>query len=106
MWVVTIVGAVSGILYVPIERFDDDHVYYPYELLIVRCKEILQVGREVIERVFDTITLNKRIVIEGLNCNCGSFLLGSQGEFLYSPPPKKQVLDHFNAYGGSILNAF
>ena len=62
-----IVGVEAGILYVPIERFDDDHVYYPYELLIVRCKEILQVGREVIERVFGTVILDKRIVIEDLN---------------------------------------
>ena len=51
----------------PIERSDDDHGYYSYELLIVRCKEILQVGRGLIERVFGTITLNKRIVIEDLN---------------------------------------
>ena len=51
----------------PIERFDDDHAYYPYELLIVRCKEILQVGREVIAKVFGTVTLDKRIIIEDLN---------------------------------------
>ena len=51
----------------PIERSDDDHGYYSYELLIVRCKEILQIGRGLIERVFGTVALNKRIVIEDLN---------------------------------------
>ena len=66
----------------PIERFDDDHVYYPYELLIVRCKEILQVGREVIERVFGTVTLNKRIVIEDLNRGLEEFRESNKGVYL------------------------
>jgi hypothetical protein len=41
--------------------------------LTVRGKEILQVGREVIERVFGTVTLDKRIIIEDLNRDLGEF---------------------------------
>lgn len=41
-------GVEAGIIYLLIERSDDTHTYYPYELLIIGCKEVLQVGREVI----------------------------------------------------------
>jgi exodeoxyribonuclease V alpha subunit len=64
---------------VPIERSDDTHTYYPYELLIVRCKEILQVGREIIERVFGTVVVDKRNVIEGLNRDLGEFRESIEG---------------------------
>ena len=47
-----------GILHVLIERSIDSKVCYPYELLIVRYKEVLQVGRGVIERVFGTVVTN------------------------------------------------
>ena len=86
-----IVGAVAGILYMPIERFDDDHAYYPYELLIVRCKEILQVGREVIERVFGTVTLDKRIVIEDLNRGLEEFRESNKGVYLVNLTSLKRV---------------
>jgi exodeoxyribonuclease V alpha subunit len=42
-----------GILYVLHYLSDDCHVYYPYELLIIKSQEILQVDREVIENGFD-----------------------------------------------------
>lgn len=75
----------------PIERFDDGHVYYSYELLIVRCKEILQVGREVIERVFGTVTLNKRIIIEGLNRDLKKFRESNKGVYLINLTYLKRV---------------
>ena len=75
----------------PIERSDDDHGYYPYELLIVRCKEILQVGRGLIERVFGTVTLNKRIVIEDLNRDLGEFRESNKGVYLLNLNYLKRV---------------
>lgn len=59
--------AEAGILYVLHQLADEGHVYYPYEPLIVKCQEILQVEREVIVKAFGTIALEKRIVIEDLN---------------------------------------
>ena len=61
--------AEAGILYVLHQLADDGHVYYPYEPLIEKCKEILQVDREVIVKAFGPITLDKRIVIEDLADN-------------------------------------
>ncbi len=59
--------AEAGILYVLHQLADEGHVYYPYEPLVGRCREILQVDREVIIKAFGTIAVEKRIVIEDLN---------------------------------------
>jgi exodeoxyribonuclease V alpha subunit len=59
--------AEAGILYVLNQLSDDGHVYYPYEPLIKKCNEILEVDREIIIKALGTIFLDKRIVIEDLN---------------------------------------
>ena len=59
--------AEAGILYVLNQLSDDGHVYYPYEPLIEKCQEILQVDQDVIERAIGNIDLGNRIVIEDLN---------------------------------------
>ncbi|MGA2228098.1 MAG: AAA family ATPase, partial [Syntrophobacteraceae bacterium] len=60
--------AQAGILYVLHELSDEGHVYYPYEPLIEKCKEILQTDREIIVKAIETIAMEKMIVIEDL---CG-----------------------------------
>ena len=59
--------AEAGILYVLNQLADEGHVFYPYEPLVKKCQEILQVDREVIVKAFGTIALEDRIVIEDLN---------------------------------------
>jgi exodeoxyribonuclease V alpha subunit len=59
--------AEAGILYVLNQLADEGHVYYPYEPLIEKCKEILRVDRDLIAKAFGTIALEDRIVIEDLN---------------------------------------
>jgi len=59
--------AEAGILYVLNQLAEEGHVYYPYEPLIDKCKEVLQVDRDVISKAFGTIALEDRIVIEDLN---------------------------------------
>ncbi len=59
--------AEAGILYVLHELTDEGHVYYPYEPLIVKCKEILAIDREIIVKAIATIAADKRIVIEDFN---------------------------------------
>jgi exodeoxyribonuclease V alpha subunit len=56
--------AEAGILYVLHELTDEGHVYYPYEPLIEKCKEMLDIDREVIVSAIGTIAGDKRIVIE------------------------------------------
>jgi exodeoxyribonuclease V alpha subunit len=59
--------AEAGILYVLHELTDEGHVYYPYEPLLAKCKEILAIDREIIAKAVATIAEDKRIVIEDLN---------------------------------------
>jgi exodeoxyribonuclease V alpha subunit len=57
----------AGILYVLHQLSEEGHVYFPYEPLVERCKEILEVDREVIAKAIGSITLENKIVIEDLN---------------------------------------
>ena len=57
----------AGILYVLHELCDDGHVYYPYELLIEKCRDILEVERDVVVKAFGSVAIEKRIVIEDIN---------------------------------------
>ncbi len=65
--------AEAGILYVLHELTDEGHVYYPYEPLIERCREILAIDREIIAKAVATITVDGRIVIEDLNRDAETF---------------------------------
>lgn len=72
----------AGILYVLYKLCDDGHVYYPYELLIEKCQEILKVERDVVVNAFDTIALEKRIVIEDLNEDIEEFRENKKAVYL------------------------
>jgi exodeoxyribonuclease V alpha subunit len=61
------IRAEAGILYVLHQLADEGHVYYPYEPLIAKCQEILEVDRGVIVKALGTIAMEKRIVIEDLS---------------------------------------
>ena len=65
--------AEAGILFVLNQLADEGHVYYPYEPLVDKCREILEVDREVIVRAFGAVALAKRIVIEDLNQDMEEF---------------------------------
>jgi len=56
--------AAAGVLYVLHELADEGHVYYPSEMLIVKCKELLDIDRDVIVRAFGTVAAEKQIVLE------------------------------------------
>jgi len=74
--------AEAGILYVLGQLTEDGHVYYPYEPLIKKCHEILQVDREVIVRAFGAIAAGKKIVIEDLNEDPGPFVENHKAVYL------------------------
>ncbi|MBW2370343.1 MAG: ATP-dependent RecD-like DNA helicase [Deltaproteobacteria bacterium] len=65
--------AQAGILYVLHQLSDDGHVYYPYEPLIEKCREILDVAPEIIVGALGVIFKEKRIVIEDLNDSMETF---------------------------------
>jgi exodeoxyribonuclease V alpha subunit len=58
--------AEAGILYVLNQLADMGHVYYPYKLLIQKCKEILGVDGDVIIKAMNVITDNRMIAIDDL----------------------------------------
>lgn len=74
--------AEAGILYVLNQLSDDGHVYYPYELLIKKCQEILEVDREILIKALGTISLDKRIVIEDLNEDINEFKENNKAVYL------------------------
>jgi len=74
--------AEAGILYVLSQLAEDGHVYYPYEPLIKKCLEILQVDREVIVGAFGVIAAEKKIVIEDLNEEPGTFVENNKAVYL------------------------
>ncbi|MDQ5986159.1 MAG: ATP-dependent RecD-like DNA helicase [Syntrophus sp. SKADARSKE-3] len=74
--------ASAGILYVLHELTDEGHVYYPYEPLIGKCKEMLEIDREVIVKAIGTVFLDKQIVIEELNNDPAEFQENNRAVYL------------------------
>lgn len=56
--------AAAGILYVLHELTDEGHVFYPYDRLLVKCEEMLDIDREIIVRALDTLAADKQVVVE------------------------------------------
>jgi len=72
----------AGILYVLHELTDEGHVYYPYEPLIQKSKEILDIDREIIIKALGKLALDRQIVIEDLNQNIGEFQENNKAVYL------------------------
>jgi exodeoxyribonuclease V alpha subunit len=74
--------AAAGILYVLHELTDEGHVYYPYELLIEKCKEMLEIDREIIVKAMGTVSVDKQIVIEDINQDIAEFKENNKAVYL------------------------
>ena len=74
--------AAAGILYVLHELTDDGHVYYPYERLIEKCKEMLEIDREIIVKAMGTVSVDKQIVIEDINQDIAEFKENNKAVYL------------------------
>jgi len=57
----------AGILYILHQLSNKGHVYFPYELLVSKCKEMLGIDREVIILTLGHIALENKIIIENIN---------------------------------------
>ena len=67
------IRAEAGILYVLQQLAEDGHVFYPYNRLVEKSQEILQVDREVISRACGAIAVEKKITFEDLNRGLAEF---------------------------------
>ena len=66
------VRAEAGVIYVLGQLSDDGHVYYPYEGLIEKSCEILEVGREIVEHGLESLAGQRKVVIEKAMESSGS----------------------------------
>jgi len=67
------VRAEAGLLYVINQLADEGHVYYPYESLVEKCREILKVDQEVIVKAFGPVTYDGKIILEDINEDLDEF---------------------------------
>ncbi|MBU4258284.1 MAG: ATP-dependent RecD-like DNA helicase, partial [Proteobacteria bacterium] len=74
--------AEAGIQYVLHQMADEGNVYYPYELLLEKCLEILQVDRKVVGEAIGRVAVDKRIIIEDLNDNIEEFRENNKAVYL------------------------
>ena len=74
--------AEAGILYVLNQLSDDGHVFYPYEPLIKKCEEVLDVDREVIAGALGTLAYKRKVVIEDLNKEIDAFRENNKAVYL------------------------
>jgi exodeoxyribonuclease V alpha subunit len=86
------VRAEAGALYVLNHLAEEGHVFYPYESLIEKCEEILEVDREVVARGIGTMAFEGQLVIEDLNQDLESF----------RPNQKAVYLAHFHVSESGI----
>lgn len=72
----------AGILYVLSQLSDEGHVFYPYEALVKKSREILDVERGEVVEALGTLTADKRIVIEDLNERLDEYKENNKGVYL------------------------
>lgn len=86
--------AEAGILYVLHELTDEGHVYYPYEPLLAKCKEILDIDREIIVRAVAILVEGKRIILEELNRDREAFRENHKAVYLAGYFLAEKLLAH------------
>lgn len=61
------VRAEAGLLYILGQLADEGHVYFPYEALLDKCIETLDVERDIVVDAFAPVAMEKKIILEDLN---------------------------------------
>jgi len=59
--------AEAGILFILNQLADDGHVYYPYEPLMEKCREVLHIDRGITEKALEGLIASGKIATETLN---------------------------------------
>ena len=72
----------AGILYVLNQLSDEGHVYYPYQELIEKSCEILNVNKEPVQQAIGSLTLGQKIFVEDLNESLNSFRINHKAVYL------------------------
>jgi len=72
----------AGVVYTLHQLSEDGHVYYPYEQLVERCREILDVAREPVVQAIGNLNAVRQIVIEDINDGIGNFKQNNKAVYL------------------------
>ncbi|OEU67436.1 MAG: recombinase RecD, partial [Desulfobacterales bacterium PC51MH44] len=72
----------AGILYVLHQLSDEGHVFYPYESLVGKSREILGVNRDVVVKALGNIALDGKIIVEDLNESIEEFKENNKAVYL------------------------
>lgn len=72
----------AGVLYVLHQLADEGHVFYPYELLITKCCEMLEVDRGRIVQALEALERKEKIITEHLNESVATSQKTSKAVFL------------------------
>ncbi len=72
----------AGIIYVLNQLSDDGHVFYPYESLVKKSREMLSVGKDVVVEALGSLAMDKRIIIEDINESIDEFKANNKGVYL------------------------
>ncbi len=76
------IRAEAGLLYILHQMADEGHVYYPYESLIEKCHELLDIDRAAIKGAVSANVVAGRIVLEDLNEDTETFLENNKAVYL------------------------
>jgi len=63
----------AGIIYVLHQLSDEGHVFYPYEYLVKKSRETLDVDRDTVTQALGNLAMDKRIVLENFNESIDEF---------------------------------
>jgi exodeoxyribonuclease V alpha subunit len=72
----------AGILYVLDQLSEEGHVFYPYESLVEKSREILGVEKDVVVDALGSLAMNNRIIIEDINESIEEFKPNNKGVYL------------------------
>jgi exodeoxyribonuclease V alpha subunit len=99
------VRAEAGILYLLGQFSEEGHVYYPYELLIEKCTEILEVDREIVVEAFGRIAFEKKVLTEDINSDFEEFQANQKSVYLPQFHRAETGIAHFLSSLFSSLKA-
>ncbi|MEN6489511.1 MAG: ATP-dependent RecD-like DNA helicase [Smithella sp.] len=90
--------AQAGILYVLHDLADEGHVYFPYEKLIDKCRDMLEIDRDIIVKAIAAVCLDKRVVIEDINFDLAEFQENNKAVYLSGYyAAEKYLAEHLKA---------
>lgn len=72
----------AGVLYVLYQLSEDGHVYFPYDALITRCREILEVERQFVTTALTTLKRQEAVVIEDIDTNAAESTQNGKAVYL------------------------